>query len=349
MLDKLGIPFKVYWIGKQPALGLVASAFPEVTTIEVKSIDGASSARILETFPEPLHLILDLQKTLRSKLICSNLAKAFGIKVFSWRKESIKRGSLIAKARVLGRSKPLTESNLTPKKLQYEMMVDGLRKALESQLPPERIDSIYQKVCPSIKITEEQLTQPWQKELRFGSWIAVAPGATHLAKQAPLRVFEESLKYFRDQLFAQSGDKKSHQVGIVFLGDEKERELCVKLMDHLNWPFSTLNLSGKISLWESALALREAKALLCNDSALAHIAEAVGTPVSALFGPTIESFGFAPHLAESKTFSSTIGCRPCSKHGKTPCRYQDYRCFNDIDTFSVAKKLLELHSLNREN
>lgn len=348
LLKKLNFPTEVYWVGKQPSLGLVTSAFPNIIPIEVKNVDGTSQKALKELFPKAPHIILDLQKTLRSKLICANISKTFGAKVFSWRKDSIKRSSLIARARVLGRSKPLPIAKLTPKKLQYQMMLDGLRRALESQLPSHMLDPIYESAPPKISIDCKMESQTWQKELRFGSWVAVAPGATHASKQAPLQIFEESLKFFRDHLLSNAQEDKSHHVGLVFLGDEKERKLCVELLDKLNWPFSTLNLAGKISLWESALALNEAEALICNDSALAHISEAVNTPVTALFGPTIESFGFAPHLTTSATFSSTIGCRPCSKHGKTPCRFEDYQCFKDINTRSIAKKLLELHKQNRD-
>lgn len=348
LLKKLQLPSQVYWVGRQPSLNLVASAFPEVVPIDVKSLDGASQSALREQFPKPPHIILDLQKTLRSKLICSNLSKTFGVKIFSWKKDSIKRSALIARARILGRSRPLTAANLQPQKLQFQMMVEGLRRALEDHLPNDLLDTIYEDVVPEITTHPNIESQTWQKELRFGHWIAVAPGATHRAKQAPLKVFEDSLKHFRDHLLSRAQADKSHQVGIVFLGDEKERKLCVELLDKLNWPFATLNLAGKISLWESAQALQETQALLCNDSALAHISEAVKTPVAALFGPTIESFGFAPHLPDSTTYSSTIGCRPCSKHGKAPCRYQDYRCFNDIDTVSIARKLLDLHNQNRD-
>ena len=69
---------------------------------------------------------------------------------------------------------------------------------------------------------------------------------------------------------------------------------------------------------------------MTNDSAMAHLSEAVGTPAGVLFGPTTESFGFSPHLKTSRSFSADVGCRPCSKHGHIPCRYQYKRCFYDI-------------------
>jgi ADP-heptose:LPS heptosyltransferase len=128
---------------------------------------------------------------------------------------------------------------------------------------------------------------------------------------------------------------------LLFLGDESDRKVALELGDLISWPHATLNLAGKLSLWESALALKEADVLLSNDSSLAHISEAVDTPAAVLFGPTIEAFGFSPRMRTSKAFSTTIGCRPCSKHGKTPCRYSDQACFTGLDSKSIAEFLIE--------
>ena len=97
-----------------------------------------------------------------------------------------------------------------------------------------------------------------------------------------------------------------------------------------------LNLAGKLTLWESSLAIKESAIILSNDSSLCHIGEAVGTRSAVLFGPTVESFGFAPRHPESQAFSAPLGCRPCSKHGKAECRYGDKLCFSLIPAAEVA-------------
>ena len=40
-----------------------------------------------------------------------------------------------------------------------------------------------------------------------------------------------------------------------------------------------------------------------------HLAEAVGVPVVALFGPTVETFGYFPSLEHSKVVERTLACR----------------------------------------
>jgi ADP-heptose:LPS heptosyltransferase len=101
----------------------------------------------------------------------------------------------------------------------------------------------------------------------------------------------------------------------------------------------TVDLTTRTSLWEAAIVLGQCRVLLTNDSALGHIAEAVGTPVAILFGSTLESFGYAPYRERSRAFSTRLGCRPCSKDGATSCRYGDKLCFTGIDVPEVARYL----------
>jgi ADP-heptose:LPS heptosyltransferase len=100
--------------------------------------------------------------------------------------------------------------------------------------------------------------------------------------------------------------------------------------------------AGKLTLPETGYALSFAKATISNDSGLAHLSESVNTPVAVLFGPTVEAFGFAPRMKQSKSFSSDLGCRPCSKHGQIACRFKDQRCFHDVSVDKVVEHIWEL-------
>jgi hypothetical protein len=37
-----------------------------------------------------------------------------------------------------------------------------------------------------------------------------------------------------------------------------------------------------------------------------------------------------------------VGCRPCSKHGRAPCRYSDKLCFNTLSPDDIAAHLVSL-------
>jgi heptosyltransferase-3 len=51
-------------------------------------------------------------------------------------------------------------------------------------------------------------------------------------------------------------------------------------------PSGTVNMAGKLSLAESAFLISRAKYFVGPDTALTHMAAALGTPTVALFGPS---------------------------------------------------------------
>jgi len=100
---------------------------------------------------------------------------------------------------------------------------------------------------------------------------------------------------------------------------------------------ATLAASGPVEivrdrpLLEVASLLGGCRALVCNDSGLLHLAEAVGTPVVALFGPTVRAFGYTPQLPTSTVLETAdLDCRPCSRNGKRPCHRGDLACLDRI-------------------
>src|SRR5207244_4391835 len=54
------------------------------------------------------------------------------------------------------------------------------------------------------------------------------------------------------------------------------------------------NAAGALGLRGSAALIGRAAVLVTNDSAPLHLATAMGTPVVAIFGPTVPAFGFGP-------------------------------------------------------
>jgi heptosyltransferase-2 len=60
------------------------------------------------------------------------------------------------------------------------------------------------------------------------------------------------------------------------------------------------------------------------------MATAVGTPVVALFGPTVEPFGFFPYTARAQVLELALDCRPCSSKGGPRCPLGHHRCMRDM-------------------
>jgi len=90
---------------------------------------------------------------------------------------------------------------------------------------------------------------------------------------------------------------------------------------------------------EIAAELAACRAAVVNDSGLLHLAEAVGTPVVALFGPTVRAFGYAPLLPRSVLLERDLDCRPCSRTGARPCHRGDLACLQGIPPAAVLDAL----------
>ncbi|MBU2463951.1 MAG: lipopolysaccharide heptosyltransferase II, partial [Candidatus Edwardsbacteria bacterium] len=76
-----------------------------------------------------------------------------------------------------------------------------------------------------------------------------------------------------------------------------------------------------------------------NDTGAMHIAEAVGTPVLAIFGPTVKQFGFAPWRTESKVIEANLDCRPCALHGSKQCPKGHFNCMKLLSADTVMGEI----------
>jgi heptosyltransferase-2 len=102
-------------------------------------------------------------------------------------------------------------------------------------------------------------------------------------------------------------------------------------------PTRAVSAAGALGLRASASLISRAAVLVTNDSAPLHLATAVGTPVVALFGPTVPAFGFGPRRPGDLTLGvDQLPCRPCSKHGPERCPLGHHRCMRDLSVETVA-------------
>lgn len=91
-------------------------------------------------------------------------------------------------------------------------------------------------------------------------------------------------------------------------------------------------------LLEAAAVLSRAAVAVAGDTGLLHLAEAVGTPVVGLYGPTVPGMGFGPRLSGSSSLGMDLPCRPCSAHGGPRCPQGHHRCLADLDPVEIAAR-----------
>ncbi len=101
-------------------------------------------------------------------------------------------------------------------------------------------------------------------------------------------------------------------------------------------PGRAYSAAGALGLRISAALIARAGVLVTNDSAPLHLATAVGTPVVAIFGPTVPAFGFGPRGPRDAVVEHpSLACRPCSAHGPQVCPLGHHRCMRELSVASV--------------
>lgn len=101
------------------------------------------------------------------------------------------------------------------------------------------------------------------------------------------------------------------------------------------------NLAGALSLPELAALAQGAARIYTVDSALTHLASALGRPATTVFCSTVPAFGFGP-LAPGSTLVETheiLPCRPCSLHGKKSCPLGHFACGHTLQVQDLLNPL----------
>ena len=174
-------------------------------------------------------------------------------------------------------------------------------------------------VAPEAKETVAQwlevrgVTQPFA---------ALAPGAAHATKRWPIAHWQQLALRLSAAGYA-----------IVAVGGPEDRGLAAELGAGI------VNAAGEFSLQETGACLARAKVLVSGDTGVMHMASGVGTPVVALFGPTVKAFGFFPYTQGAVVLERDMNCRPCSSMGTAHCPLGHHRCMRDILPDAVAAAL----------
>ncbi len=263
-------------------------------------------------------LVLDAHNSLRSNLITWKLAPLFNT-VPQIRK--LNRFSLLRMAQVKWHL--FSDNKIPPRRETYLALLKS-KKLLAS----------YTELFPSSQDQDliNKLMVNTTKPI-----IALAPGAAHMPK-----CWHEDYFVSLIHMLAKAG----YQPYLV--GGQSD---VPTFRIHEKTKAISTNLAGKLSIMQTAAFLQNALLTVCNDSAITHCSEAVGTPCFTIFGPT-KNMGFSPFLPSSRIFSTNLPCRPCSHHGKIPCKLKDpdtYACLNRITPDFIFQSICTWHSSLAQN
>ena len=165
---------------------------------------------------------------------------------------------------------------------------------------------------------DDAITNPY----KVSDYITIAPASVWFTKQLPKEKWIALIE--KTQL------KKNNTI-IYLLGGSEDLKLCEEIKTETGHQ-NIINLSGKLSMLQSASLMKDAKMNYVNDSAPLHLASAVNAPVTAYFCSTVPAFGFTP-LSDRSIIIETnenLDCRPCGLHGYQKCPEGHFRCAHTI-------------------
>lgn len=163
-------------------------------------------------------------------------------------------------------------------------------------------------------------------------YVALVIGAQHETKKAP----PWKLAEICDKLDAP----------VLILGGKTDIVLAEKIMESVRLNRNVFNITGKFSLDESAIIVKNAEIVITHDTGLMHIAAAFKKKIISIWGNTIPEFGMYPYLPhpDSKIAEvNGLNCRPCSKIGHQTCPKKHFRCMvnqNSDEIVEWAKAML---------
>lgn len=168
--------------------------------------------------------------------------------------------------------------------------------------------------------------------------LGIHPGSTWPTKQWPEAYFSRVV-----DLALEAGAR------VLVFGGPGEEAVAARVLAGAENPLKdqrAADLSGQLNLPELAAWIGRLDCYLSGDSGPMHLAWIQGTPLTAVFGPTVRDLGFFPRGENSTVIETDLDCRPCSLHGPKECPLTHHRCMRDLTperVFADAARKLEVN------
>lgn len=152
----------------------------------------------------------------------------------------------------------------------------------------------------------------------------LAPGSVWATKRWGASKFIEL-----SQKLIERGDQ------VVLIGSPPEKDLARFIAEKVS---GVIDITGETKINEMVHLIAGADILISNDSGAMHMASIAGTPTVAVFGPTVQSFGYQPWNTQARVVeASHLRCRPCSSHGGEKCPIGTHECMTSISAQVVLE------------
>ena len=150
--------------------------------------------------------------------------------------------------------------------------------------------------------------------------VVFAPGARWETKRWPASRFAQVM----DDLTSQGAQ-------CILVGGSEEGVVCRQITGLCQ--MEPINLAGRTSLPELVAVIDYADAVVCHDSAVAHLAAALGRPVVCITGPTNPA-RTGPYR-QGAIVRLSLECSPCYYRKLRQCPH-DHRCMAELGADAVT-------------
>ncbi|OED37223.1 hypothetical protein AB834_02020 [PVC group bacterium (ex Bugula neritina AB1)] len=179
---------------------------------------------------------------------------------------------------------------------------------------------------------EEKIENLLEEKLSTETYFSLNAVASRPANRWGISNFKKLIQKFREY----SCDT------IFLLGGSQDVEDHKFLADGLE---NVVDLTGSLSLKESAALLKRSLFFISGDTGPLHMAASVGCPVLGIYGPTnVRRTG--PFQKDAFLVQKHVDCQPCYKK---ICPLEHHQCMKDLTVEEVLIKLVELWRYSKKN
>ncbi|MBN2655040.1 MAG: lipopolysaccharide heptosyltransferase II [Nitrospirae bacterium] len=229
-----------------------------------------------------------------------------------------------------------------PERIGYDR--DGRGFLLTKKIPYEKLDRKIHHIDYYLNLIskagiEPSHSRPWiyltyeermsARQMFLGlrrPILGINPGATYGSSK---RWFPERFAKVAKWFQMETGGS------VVIFGGPKELDIAQEIDKHIY--DSKLFLAGKTGLRQLAALISDCDVFVSNDSGPMHIADALITPLVAIFGSTSEELT-RPTSPNTHVLSSSVTCRPCFER---TCGLGDLRCMAFVRADDVFFRIKE--------
>jgi heptosyltransferase-1 len=214
----------------------------------------------------------------------------------------------------------------SPRKLGYDRTREGSYRVLSDRVPPfDREAHAVRRYLNLAHHLGAPVTPP-----RFRLGLGAEGDISHLLPQSRpgLVVLHPGARWpsklWPAAAWARLGDWLSleHRLQVAITGSPADQGLAEAILRQMRRP--ALHLTGRTSLPELAALLRRARLAVTTDTGAMHLAAALGTKVTALFGPTAP-WRTGPFGEGHEIVRLALDCSPCFQR-----RCANPRCLADL-------------------